>query len=85
MALVDLPVGVWTEVLASAPSTYSELVNVGLPTVLVAYTSSAPAATSGEGVPLPQNAGDRKEVGLSKIYCKPLNDAAPGRVDIVSA
>lgn len=84
MALVELPVKVWTEVLGSAPSTYSEIVNVGLPTVLVAYAASSPAATSREGVPLPQNSGDRKEVGLSKIYARPLNDAAPGLVDLVS-
>lgn len=84
MALVDLPVGVWTSVLGSAPSTYSEIVNVGLPTVLVVY-GSEPAASSRAGVPMPQNAGDRKEVGLAAIWARPLNDAAPGRVDIVSA
>lgn len=82
MALFELPVGEWTEVLGAAPANFSLIQNVGLGTIVVAYAPTPPSVDDRSGWLFGQNEGDRRDANLTPIYARPLNDHAPGRIQV---
>lgn len=83
MARFSLPVGEWTEVVSSAPSTLIEIQNVGSGPIRFKVAASAPTIED-DGQIFPGGQGHQVKDGLNKAYARPLNFEV-GVIDVRTA